>query len=176
EASAVSRYRWSTHSSWGRIHMSWLWWILIAVGVAAVIGYLQRGSKGQVSAREQLLGPVVQQRDLVSSELDKVVQLITQLPVVAPAGNHSGTLTGQDISRSVSNFMQGAAMIGVQTSTKMLHVVTSPTWVTVILKLKPTRPEAVVREFTRIGDDTWAYISRSSQSMDVAIQEAEARL
>ncbi len=161
--------------------MSWLWWILIgwiliAVGVAVVIGYLQAGSKGQVSDLKQLLGQMVQQRDLARSALDEVVQLITQLPVVAPAGNHSGTLTGQDIPRAVSNFMQEAAMVGVQTSTKMLHVVTSPTRITVILKLKPTRPQAVVREFTRIGDNAWVYTSRWSRSMDVAIQEAEARL
>jgi hypothetical protein len=155
--------------------MSWLWWILIAVGVAVVIGYLQRGSRVQVSALEQIIGPVRQRRELVSSELDKVVQLITQLPVVAPAGNHSGTLTEHDISRAVSNFMQDAAMVGVQTSTKMLHMVTSPTRITVILKLKPTRPEAAVREFTRIGDNAWAYTSRWARSMDVAIQEAEAK-
>lgn len=156
--------------------MSWLWWVLVAAGVAAVIGFVQRGSRGQMSAREQLLGPVIRQRDLVSSELDKVVQLITRLPVVAPVKNHGGTLTGQDITRAVSNFMQDAALVGVQTSTKMLHVVTSPERVTVILKLKPTRPEAMVREFIRIGDNAWVYDSRSSRSMDEAIQEAEARL
>jgi hypothetical protein len=71
--------------------------------------------------------------------------------------------------------MQGAATVGVQTNTKMLHVVMSPTRVTVILKLKPTHPEATAREFIRIGDNAWAYTSQSSESMDVAIQKAEAK-
>lgn len=153
--------------------MSWLWWSL-GLGVIVIFLVYRRPSPRQpVSARDEILGPLQRQWDAVDRELAKVKELILNLPVDSSTGGHAGLISRQDIGNAVSTFMRQAATIGAQTDTRMIHVVTSPTRITVILKLKPTRPEVAIRNYVRVGDDVWGYSSKTSPDMASAIRAAE---
>jgi hypothetical protein len=156
--------------------MEWYWWVLIAVGAVVLIKLVSgRGKRApepeiEISA---MLGRSRQENAQADAELAKVVEVIADLFVVAPDPAFSQTLSRQELQSCVSGFMRQPGLTGLRTHTKMLHVVMSPVQVSAIVKLKPTQPQAAVREFIRIADDRWAFRTRQADDMERAIRAAD---
>jgi hypothetical protein len=166
--------------------MDWYWWVLIAFGILILIGrwYRHRKLIGRrfghtnppLRSDPEISAMFKRSRDEAAAadqELAKVVEVIADLFVVAPNSDYSNLLSRAGLQSCVSDFMRQAGLTGIRTSTKMLHVVMSPIQITALVKLKPTRPQAAVREFIRIADDKWAFRTRQVDDMEQAIREAD---
>src|SRR5882672_2291342 len=164
---------------------SWHWWLLIVISIYLISRAVSGNRKAEPKQAphrnhqafrdnlRQRLDNVRQRDAAVDRELAKVAGLILRLPVVRPDPAYPSTLTANDIAPSVTNFMQSAGRTGASTSTKMLHVVMSPVGLTAFVKVRPTRPQAAVREFIRISDEKWAYRTWPTDDMDRVIAAAE---
>jgi len=156
--------------------MEWYWWVLIAVGVIALIKLAAGRRKPEPSGENEISAMFQRSRDeaaLVDRELAKVVAAIADLFAAAPNSAYSNMVSRAELPSCVSNFMRQAGLTGIHTSTKMLHVVMSPVQITALVKLKPTEPRTAVREFIRIADDKWAFRTRQADDMERAIREAD---
>jgi Flp pilus assembly protein TadD len=156
--------------------MEWYWWVLIAVGVIALIKLAAGRRKPQPSGANEIAAMFQRSRDeaaLADQELAKVVTAIADLFVVAPNSAYSNIVSRAGLQSCVSDFMRQAGLTGMHTSTKMLHVVMSPVQITALVKMKPTEPRTAVREFIRTADDKWAFRTRDADDMERAVREAD---
>ena len=166
--------------------MDWYWWVLIAFGILILFGRWYRHRKrirrwfghGKPPLRRdpEISAMFQRSRDEAAAadqELAKVVEVIADLFVVAPDPAYSSLLSRDGLHGCVSDFMRQAGLTGMRTDTKMLHVVMSPVQITALVKLKPTRPQAAIRDFIRIADDKWAFRTRQIEDMERAIREAD---
>ena len=155
--------------------MAWYWWVIIVVGGLILINML-RGKKAP--PREDDMYAFVRARAAEEQEVDqvmaKVADIIGALFVSAPDPLFPSTLTQSELKKNVTNFMHGAGMTGLRTSTQMLHVVSSPVKITAVVKLQPTKPQVAVREFIRRSEEQWAFRTFSAEDMNSAIRAAEA--
>jgi hypothetical protein len=157
--------------------MEWYWWGAIAVGVIVLLKLMVGRSKPQPPRTNEIDAIFQRSRSeqaTADQELAKVVDVIADLFVSPPNAAYGNTLSRDGLQGCVSNFMRQAGMTGLRTSTKMLHVVMSPVQITALVRLKPTEPQAAVRDFIRIANDKWAFRTRHADDMERAIREADA--
>jgi hypothetical protein len=158
--------------------MDWYWWVVIAVVAYFVIKSAFSSARRTASPKPAhddfaFLKRVRERDAAVDRALAQVVDRILALPVVPPNPAYGSTLARDAVESSVSNFMQSAGRTGAGTSTKMLHVVLSPLRLTAFVKLRPTEPQAAMREFIRIADDSWAFRTRPVDDMNSAVAAAK---
>jgi hypothetical protein len=155
--------------------MDWYWWLIIAVVGIALIKKVAGGGKRTSPPDDELafLSEGRERRDVAAQEIAKVVKLIEELSLVPPNATYANTLSRNAIYESVAKFMTPAGLTGLNTHTKMLHVVMSPTQITAFVKLRPTEPQTAVREFIRVGESAWAFRTRQVADMEAAVRAAE---
>src|SRR5258705_8347714 len=161
----------------GKRLMEWYWWVAIAVGVIVLLKILFGRGKPEPRRTNEIGGIFQRSRDeqaAAEQELAKVVDVIADLFVSPPNSAYANMLSRDGLQSCVSNFMRQAGITGMRTHTKMLHVVMSPVQITALVRLKPTEPQAAVRDFIRIADDKWAFGARHADDMERAIREADA--
>jgi hypothetical protein len=156
--------------------MDWYWWGAIAIGVIVLLKLMFGRSKPR-PPRTNEIDTIFQrsrsEQATADQELAKVVEVIADLFVSPPNSAYANTLSRDELHGCVSNFMRQAGITGLRTNTQMLHVVMSPVQITALVRLKPTEPQAAVRDFIRIADDKWAFRTRKADNMERAIREAD---
>jgi len=157
--------------------MEWYWWGAIAIGGIVLLKLVFGRSKPQPPRTNEIDAIFQRSRTeqaTADQELAKVVEVIADLFVSPPNSAYANTLSRDELHGCVSNFMRQAGITGLRTNTQMLHVVMSPVQITALVRLKPTEPQAAVRDFIRIADDKWAIRTRKADNMERAIREADA--
>ena len=157
--------------------MEWYWWGAIAIGGIVLLKLVFGRSKPQPPRTNEIDAIFQRSRSeqaTADQELAKVVEVIADLFVSPPNSAYANTLSRDELHGCVSNFMRQAGITGLRTNTQMLHVVMSPVQIIALVRLKPTEPQAAVRDFIRIADDKWAFRTRKADNMERAIREADA--
>ena len=157
--------------------MEWYWWGAIAIGVIVLLKLMFGRSKPRQPRTNEIDAIFQRSRSeqaTADQELAKVVEVIADLFVSPPNSAYANTLSRGELHGCVSNFMRQAGITGLRTNTQMLHVVMSPVQITALVRLKPTEPQAAVRDFVRIAHDKWAFRTRKADDMERAIREADA--
>jgi len=158
--------------------MGWYLWLIIGVvGIGLISKLAGRGKQTLPDGGElAFLREGRERREVVDQQIAKVVKLIEDLSLVPLNASYSNSLSRNAMHESVDKFMTPAGILGISTHTKMLHVVMSPTQITAFVKLRPTEPQAAVREFIRVGESEWAFRTRQVVDMEEAIRVAEAEI
>src|SRR5436853_2126414 len=134
---------------WRKPVMEWYWWGAIAIGIIVLLKFMFGRSKPHPPRTNEIDAIFQRSRSEQSTadqELAKVVEVIADLFVSPPNSAYANTLSRGELQSCVSNFMRQAGITGLRTSTKMLHVVMSPVQITALVRLKPTEPQAAVRD------------------------------
>ena len=152
--------------------MDWYWWLLI-VGCFLIVRSTIKASPKPASDELAFLDQDRGERADAARELAKVVDVIAALPVIGALSSSGNTLLRGELDESVRNFLEPKLRTEWSTKTKMVHIVTAPNLITVFAKLHPTKPQAAIREFMRMDENTWAFRTRQADDMQTAIRQAE---
>jgi len=153
--------------------MEWYWWLLLIVGCFLVVRSTIKGNRKPVPGELEFLDRDRNYRADANRELEKVVEVITTLPVIGSQSSSGATVSRAELAGSIRTLIEQKLIQEWRTQTKMVHVVVSPRIITVLVKMHPAKLQAALREFMRIEENTWSVRTRQVDDMQVAIRKAD---
>jgi hypothetical protein len=154
----------------GDAQMEWLWFAGIGVVVLWIVGAAAGRKKApEPNPLREMAQQIHARRSVIDDELSKVTRWILELDIKPRQGPMpSDTLDRTQVGAAVIAAIQSALQTGQSTSTHMVHVARADDSVTLIAKLRPTRPQAVERVFERLAENTWHARTRQIENFDEA--------
>jgi hypothetical protein len=154
----------------GDAQMEWLWFAGIGfVGLWIVSAAAGRKKTPEPNPLREMAQQIHTRRRVIDDELSKITRWILELDIKPLQGPMPAeTLDRTQVGAAVNAAIEKALQTGQSTSTHMVHVARADDSVTLIAKLRPTKPEAVERVFERLAENTWHARTRRIESFDEA--------
>ncbi|MEQ1771919.1 MAG: hypothetical protein ABL879_19005 [Devosia sp.] len=146
-------------------------WVTAVVALIALLWVASKRQKSQ-SLPANDLGAIAQRQrtklDLARTEVNRVVSMAEDL--YADPSRAAPPIGIEELQALFEAAMHGKLLTAIDTSTRMVHAVTSPIWVRVICKDRPAARSAIVHECWRLGRGQFAIQRRSVEDSDEAIR------